>query len=198
MSRTRKWLRSTLEDSRATLDALLADERNLQAIEAFAVATCDTFEAGGRLLSCGNGGSMSEATHFAEEWTGRFRGNRRALPAIALSDPATISCIANDFGYEAIFSRQVEAHGREGDLLLAISTSGNSANVIAGVKTARRLGLRTVGLLGMSGGQVAGLVDHAVIVPRATTPDRIQEMHLQIIHAVIEAVERRLFPESYD
>lgn len=135
--------------------------------------------------------------HFAEEWSGRFRNDRRALSALALSDPAAISCIANDFGYDAIFSRQIEAHGREGDLLLAISTSGESANVIAAVESARRIGMRSVGLLGKGGGKVVGLVDHAIVVPRATTADRIQEVHIQVIHAVIEAVERRIFPENY-
>ncbi len=197
MSTTLDSLRNTFEESRATFDAFLADGRNLEAMAAFAEAAHTTLEAGGRLLSCGNGGSMSDAMHFAEEWSGRFRNNRRPLSAIALSDPAAISCIANDFGYEAIFSRQVEAHGREGDLLLAISTSGESANVLAAVKSARQLGMRTVGLLGKGGGKVAGEVDIAIVVPRATTADRIQELHIQVIHAVIEAVERRLFPENY-
>ncbi|MCP4903799.1 MAG: SIS domain-containing protein, partial [bacterium] len=118
--------------------------------------------------------------------------------ALAFSDPATLSCIANDFGYDQVFSRQVEAHGRTGDLLVALSTSGESENVVAATRTAREMGLRTVGLLGRGGGKLATEVDLPIIVPRAQTSDRIQEVHLQVLHAVIESIERRLFPENND
>ena len=154
-------------------------------------------DAGGKLLACGNGGSMCDAMHFAEEWTGRFRGNRDALPAIAFSDPSQLSCIANDFGYEEVFSRSVAAYGREGDLLLAISTSGNSPNVLRAVEVARERGIKTVGLLGKGGGRLLEQVDIPIVVPLATTSDRIQEVHIKVIHITIEAVERRLFPENY-
>jgi len=140
---------------------------------------------------------MSDAMHFAEEWTGRFRKDRRALPALSLCDPVTLSCIANDFGWEEVFARQVEAHGREGDLLLVISTSGDSENVVRAVHAARDRDMLTIGLLGKQGGKVGADVDIPIIVPDATTADRIQEIHIQLIHAVIEAVERELFPENY-
>ncbi|MCR9095264.1 MAG: SIS domain-containing protein [bacterium] len=194
---SRPIIEGALLDARSTLDALLADPRQLDAIGAFADAVVTTVRAQGRLLSCGNGGSMSDAVHFASEWTGRFRDDRRPVSAISLSDAATITCIANDYGFDQVFARQVEAHGREGDLLVAISTSGLSPNVVAAVQTARRRGLRTVGLLGRGGGKLASEVEIPIVVPRATTADRIQEVHIQIIHAVIEAVERQLFPEIY-
>ncbi len=190
-------LRASLDESAQTLDAFRADESNLRGMEAFSDAAHDVIAAGGRLLSCGNGGSMSDAMHFAEEWSGRFRNNRRALSALALSDPAAISCIANDFGYEEIFARQVQAQGRKGDLLVAISTSGESPNILRAVEEAKAIGMRSVGLLGKGGGRLLDKVDIAIVVPFAKTADRIQEVHIQIIHAVIEAAERRLHPENY-
>jgi D-sedoheptulose 7-phosphate isomerase len=140
---------------------------------------------------------MSDAMHFAEEWTGRFRKNRKALPAMAFCDPAAISSIANDFGYEEVFGRQVEAHGRAGDLLVAISTSGESPNVLRAVSAAKQRDMTTIGLLGKGGGKLASEVDIPIIVPLAMTSDRIQEVHIQILHAVIEAVERQIFPQNY-
>ena len=148
-------------------------------------------------MSCGNGGSMCDAMHFAEEWTGRFRKDRSALAAVAFSDPSHLTCIANDFGYDEVFAREVEAYGKEGDLLLAISTSGNSPNVLRAVEVARSKGVTTVGLLGKDGGKMRDLVDIPIIVPQATTSDRIQELHIKVIHITIEAVERRFFPENY-
>jgi len=186
-----------LSEARSTLDAFLGDPRNRDAVTAFAEAVVATASAGGKLLSCGNGGSASDAIHLASEWTGRFRDDRAPVAALALTDAATLTCIANDYGFDQVFARQVEAHGRPGDLLVAISTSGLSTNVIEAAQTARRLGLRTVGLLGRGGGKVASEVDVAIVVPRATTADRVQEIHIQIIHAVIEAAERQLFPGSY-
>lgn len=167
------------------------------AVSRLQTAAITTLERGAKLLTCGNGGSLAQAMHFAEEWTGRFRRDRRALPAMALSDPSVITCIANDFGYEAVFARQIEAHGRRGDLLLAISTSGRSPNLLRAASAARKLDMTTVALLGRGGGPLAGEVDIPIVVPQATTSDRIQEVHLVILHAVIEAVERRLFPEIY-
>ena len=190
-------LRGSLDESRRTLDAFLADARALEAVEAFAGRVLATVRGGGRLLVCGNGGSMSDAIHFASEWSGRFRGDRAPVSAIALSDPATLTCIANDYGFDQVFARQVEAHGRKGDLVVALSTSGDSPNVVAAAQTARRLGLGIVGLLGRGGGKLAAEVDVAIVVPSARTADRIQEVHIQILHAVTEAVERELFPENY-
>jgi D-sedoheptulose 7-phosphate isomerase len=140
---------------------------------------------------------MCDAMHFAEEWTGRFRRDRPALPALAFSDAAHMTCIANDFGYEQVFARMVDAYGQPGDTLLAISTSGNSPNVLAACRAAKAKGVTVVGLLGKGGGPMKALCDVAIVVPVATTSDRIQEIHIKVIHAVIEAVERRLFPANY-
>ena len=190
-------VRDAFAEAARTAQAFVADERCLAAVERFADAAAGTLDRGGRLLACGNGGSMCDAMHFAEEWTGRFRKDRRALPAIAFSDPSQLTCIANDFGFDEVFARSVEAIGKPGDLLLAISTSGNSPNVVRAAEVARSGGLTTVGLLGRGGGKLRELVDIAIVVPLATTSDRIQELHIQVIHIVIEAVERQLFPENY-
>jgi len=140
---------------------------------------------------------MCDAMHFAEEWTGRFRGNRRPLSAIAFSDASQLTCIANDFGYDEVFARQVEAHGKPGDLLVALSTSGNSPNILRACDVARERGVKTVGLLGKGGGKLKERVDIPIVVPLATTSDRIQEVHIKVLHIAIEAVERGLFPENY-
>ncbi|MBW2425638.1 MAG: SIS domain-containing protein [Deltaproteobacteria bacterium] len=193
----RSSINEALREAAAALDACARTETFVDAVAHFARLAGDVLAAGGRLMACGNGGSLSQATHFAQEWTGRFRHDRRALPALAFSDPTQLSCIANDYGFDEVFARQVEAQGRSGDLLLLLSTSGSSANVIRAARAARSLRVHTVGLLGRSGGKLAGEVDVPIVVPRATTSDRIQEIHLQVLHSVIEAVERRLFPESY-
>jgi D-sedoheptulose 7-phosphate isomerase len=135
--------------------------------------------------------------HFAEEWTGRFRKDRAALAAVAFSDASQLTCIANDFGFDEIFARQVEALGKPGDLLVLMSTSGNSPNCLRAIETARRKGVTTVGLLGKGGGKMLPLVDIPILVPLATTSDRIQEVHIKILHIAIEAVERELFPVNY-
>jgi D-sedoheptulose 7-phosphate isomerase len=166
-------------------------------VRAFSTAIAECFARGGRLMAAGNGGSMCDAMHFVEEWTGRFRGNRDALPALSMGDPSQLTCIANDFGFDEIFARQIEANGKAGDLFLAISTSGNSPNLLRAAEVARERGITVVGLLGKGGGKLKELVDVAVIVPVATTSDRIQELHIKVIHSVIEAVERQLFPENY-
>ncbi len=184
-------------EASATLDAFMADPTCLADVRAFADALEATYARGGRPLAAGNGGSMCDAMHFVEEWTGRFRADRAALGALSLGDPAQLTCIANDFGFDEVFARQVEANGREGDLLLVISTSGDSANLKRAAEVARERGLTVVGLLGKGGGQLAALCDVTIVVPRAETSDRIQELHIKVIHAVIEAVERRLFPVNY-
>ena len=190
-------IRKSFEESRATLDAFLADPRCLEGVRQFAALAGETLKRGGTLLACGNGGSMCDAMHFAEEWTGRFRQDRRALPAIAFSDPSQLTCIANDFGYDEVFARSVEAYGRSGDLLVAISTSGGSPNILKALARAREKGLKTVGLLGKGGGKARELCDVAIVVPLATTSDRIQEVHIQVLHITIETVERELFPAQY-
>lgn len=155
------------------------------------------------MLSCGNGGSMCDAMHFAEELSGRFRNDRRALSAITLSDPAHLTCVANDLGFEAVFSRGVEAHGRAGDILLAISTSGRSPNIVAAVQAAREIGMVSIALTGRVDSPLAALVDIDICAigdryssaPQPT--ERTQELHIKIIHLLIELVERELFPENY-
>ena len=191
-------IRAALEESSRVLAAFLGDERALEKVREFARAAARTLESGGLLMACGNGGSMCDAMHFAEEWTGRFRKDRSALPAMAFSDPSQLTCIANDFGYDEVFARSVDAFGKKGDLLVAISTSGESRNVLRAVEAAKSKGIVTVGLLGRGGGRLAGIVDIPVVVPLATGSDRIQEVHIKVLHAVIEAVEREMFPANYD
>jgi len=190
-------VRGAFEDARETLSAFLAEPGCLDGVQRFVDAAAHTLQGGGLLMACGNGGSMCDAMHFAEEWTGRFRKDRAALPAIAFSDPSQLSCIANDFGYDEVFARSVEAYGKTGDLLVAITTSGGSPNILRALETARSRGITTVGLLGKGGGKAKALCDVAIVVPLATTSDRIQEIHIKVLHVAIEAVERRLFPQNY-
>jgi len=165
-------------------------------VEQFAESVVACLKAGGRILSCGNGGSMCDAMHFAEELSGRYRKDRPALAAMAISDPSHLTCVANDFGFDQVFARGVEAWGRPGDVLVGFSTSGNSPNVIAAAVAARAKQMRVVGLLGRDGGKLRPLCDLAIVVP-AETSDRIQEVHIKIVHIVIELVERRLYPQNY-
>jgi len=190
-------VRAAFEEAQATLSAFLSDPACLAGVEQFVERAASTLKRGGLLMACGNGGSMCDAMHFAEEWTGRFRKNRAALPAIAFSDASQLTCIANDFGFDAIFSRSVEAYGKSGDLLVAISTSGSSPNILAAIEAAKKKGITTIGLLGKGGGKARGMVDVPIVVPRAETSDRIQEVHIKVLHIVIEAVERRMFPGNY-
>jgi D-sedoheptulose 7-phosphate isomerase len=150
----------------------------------------------GRIITCGNGGSMCDAMHFAEELSGRYRKDRPALAAMAISDPSHLTCVANDFGFDQVFARGVEAWGRAGDVLVGFSTSGNSPNVIAAAQKARAKQMKVVGLLGRDGGKLRPLCDLSIVVP-AQTSDRIQEIHIKIVHIVIELVERELFPQNY-
>ncbi|NOY05576.1 MAG: D-sedoheptulose 7-phosphate isomerase [Chlorobi bacterium] len=193
----RETIERSLNDAAEGLARLRGEPALLDAIQRFAGAVVKAFSSGGKVLACGNGGSMSDAMHFAEEFSGRYRKDRKPLPALALNDPAHITCTANDYGFEYVFSRQVEALGKQGDVLLAISTSGNSPNVINAVVEAKKHGMVSVGLLGKGGGRLAELVDLPVIVP-GETADRIQELHIKILHIVIEIVERNLVPENYE
>lgn len=183
---------AALDESARVLDALRRDDVQRAAIADFAQRAHATIAGGHRLFACGNGGSMCDAMHFAQEWTGRFRSDRVPLPALAFSDAGMLSGIANDYGYEEVFARAVEGHARPGDLLVLLSTSGDSQNLVRAAERARLLGVETVGLLGRGGGKLAGLVDAAIVVPEASTADRVQEVHIKILHAVIEAVENEL------
>jgi D-sedoheptulose 7-phosphate isomerase len=190
-------VRDSFDEASRVLAAFLADPACLDGVRKFVRAAATTLQNGGILLSCGNGGSMCDAMHFAEEWTGRFRKDRAALPAVAFSDPSQLTCIANDFGYDEVFARSVEAYGKQGDLLVVLSTSGDSPNILRAIETARKKGLTTVGLLGKGGGKARALVDVPIVVPLATTSDRIQEIHIKVLHIAIESVERELFPGNY-
>jgi D-sedoheptulose 7-phosphate isomerase len=147
-------------------------------------------------LSCGNGGSMCDSMHFVEELTGRYRKDRDPIAAMSMGDPSHITCVANDYGYEYIFSRHVDAWGRKGDVLVAISTSGNSQNVILATEAAKKKGMNVIGLLGKTGGKLKDMVDVPLIVDYPIT-DRIQEIHIKLIHIFIEGIERQIVPEHY-
>lgn len=169
--------------------------QNFEKIAQAATWIVESLRNDGKVLSCGNGGSMCDAMHFAEEMTGRFRKNRPALAAMAISDASHISCVANDYGYEYIFSRVVESVGRKGDVLLALSTSGNSQNIIKAVQAAREKGIKTIVLSGKDGGELAQLAHLEIRVAHMGYADRIQEIHIKIIHTLIQLVEQELYPE---
>ena len=183
-------IRQELEEAAVVLNRFLDDEANLESIDLAAQLLSESFKAGGKVLSCGNGGSHCDAMHFAEELTGRFRENRPGYAAIAISDPSHISCVSNDFGYEYVFSRYVEAVGREGDVLLGISTSGNSGNIIKAVEAARAKGMKVILLSGKDGGKMAGMADVEIRVPHFGYADRIQEIHIKAIHIMIQLIEK--------
>lgn len=176
-------------EARRVLDEFLCTRGNLDIIEQLAELLHRQLAGGHKVLACGNGGSACEAMHFAEELTGRFRGDRAPLAAMACGDPGHITCTANDFGYEHIFARWVQALGRPGDVLILLSTSGNSPNLLHAAHAARHRHMISVALLGRGGGRLRGVCDHELIVP-GHTPDRIQELHLLILHALVEGVER--------
>lgn len=164
----------------------------VQAIADAAKIIADSFSAGGKLLTCGNGGSLCDATHFAEEFTGRYRGSRRPMPAIALNDPAHITCVTNDYHFEDIYSRSVEALGRKDDVLACFSTSGTSADVLAAARVAREKGMKVIGFARSGGNPLSELSDVVIAVDHDKYSDRIQEMHIIAVHIIIEGVEKLL------
>jgi D-sedoheptulose 7-phosphate isomerase len=187
-------IRSELQQALQVLQRFLADNSQIQAIQAAAILLATTFKAGGKVLACGNGGSHCDAMHFAEELTGRYRNSRPPYPAIAIADPSHLTCVANDFGFDKVFSRYLEAFGQSGDVLLAISTSGHSRNVIAAVETARDQNMQVILLSGNQGRSLAGKADVAICVDHTGYADRIQEMHIKIIHLLIHLIEREMLP----
>ena len=189
-------LNESLALALSTLTQVIQSPDTLTTLEKAAIELAKTFQSGGQVIACGNGGSACDAIHFCEEFTGRYRKNRRPLPAISLTDPGYITCTANDFGYDQVFARGVEAYGKPGDMLIVISTSGNSQNIIQAVQKAKQLNIKTVALLGKDGGQLKDQCDLQWIIP-GTTADRIQEVHMTLLHILIEGVERILFPELY-
>lgn len=185
-------IRGELSEAADTLAQFLSDDANIKSIEQAAVLLADSFKAGGKVLSCGNGGSHCDAMHFAEELTGRYRENRPGYPAIAISDVSHLSCVSNDFGYDHVFSRFIEAVGKDGDVLLGISTSGNSANVIKAIAAAREKGMKVITLTGKDGGKMAGSADIEIRVPHFGYADRIQEIHIKVIHILILLIEKEM------
>ncbi|MBN3142545.1 D-sedoheptulose 7-phosphate isomerase [Pectobacterium brasiliense] len=185
-------IRSELKEAAETLNNFLSDDANIQSIQNAAVLLANAFKTGGKVISCGNGGSHCDAMHFAEELTGRYRENRPGYPAIAISDPSHLSCVSNDFGYDFVFSRYVESLGREGDVLLGISTSGNSGNIIKAIAAAKAKGMKVITLTGKDGGKMAGSADVEIRVPHFGYADRIQEIHIKAIHILIQLIEKEM------
>jgi D-sedoheptulose 7-phosphate isomerase len=185
-------IRNNLQEASSLLDEIQQNERILKSIEEASEELIRSLNNDNKIISCGNGGSMSDAMHFAEELTGRFRNDRKPIAAISISDPSHISCTANDYGYEHVFSRFVEAVGNNGDVLLAISTSGNSKNIIKAAEYCRGTGIKVVALTGNDGGQLANLCDIEIRVPFSGYADRIQEVHIKVIHSLIQIIEENL------
>src|SRR5688572_3707248 len=181
-----------LTEAQQVLTNFLANPANLEAIEEAAQLMADALKNGNKLLSCGNGGSMCDAMHFAEELSGRYRQDRKALAALSLSDSAHISCVANDYGYDFVFARGVEALGRPGDILLAISTSGNSVNILRAAEAAKKQGLKVVSLTGKDGGELAKHSDIEIRVSHFGFADRIQEIHIKVIHILMLLIEKHV------
>lgn len=179
-----------LKEAQTVLDNFLSDPEQIQKIENAAALMAESITQNGKIISCGNGGSHCDAMHFAEELTGRYRDNRRALPAIAISDVSHLSCVSNDFGYEYVFSRYIEGLGQPGDVLLGLSTSGNSANIIRAAEAARAKGMKIVILSGKDGGKLAGIADVEIRVPHFGYADRIQEIHIKVIHIFMLLIEK--------
>jgi D-sedoheptulose 7-phosphate isomerase len=183
---------ANLAEAKDVLEEFKSHPENIESISSVAGILLQSIKSGGKIISCGNGGSMTDAMHFAEELTGRFRNDRMALPAISISDPSHITCTANDMGFDVVFSRFIEAVGQEGDTLLALSTSGNSINIIKAVEAAREKKMMVVGLTGKSGGLLAGMLDAEVRVKGGKYADRIQEMHIKILHILVLLIEEGL------
>lgn len=186
----------SLQDAQKVLNSFIENKNNVALINSAISVMVESYKNDGRMFSCGNGGSMCDAMHFAEELTGRFRKERKPLPAMAINDPSHLTCVSNDYGYDVVFSRYIEAWGNKGDVLLAISTSGNSTNVLLAAEAAKKKGMKVIGLLGKDGGKLKDQVDIALIVDSPVS-DRIQEIHIKCIHIFIEGIERSLFPENY-
>ncbi|ENV4250020.1 D-sedoheptulose 7-phosphate isomerase [Vibrio parahaemolyticus] len=185
-------IRSELNEAAEVLNKFLSDDHNIAQIEAAAKMIAGSFKQDGKVLSCGNGGSHCDAMHFAEELTGRYRDNRPGYAGIAISDPSHLSCVSNDFGYDFVFSRYVEAVGRKGDVLFGLSTSGNSGNILKAIEAAKAKGMKTIALTGKDGGKMAGLADVEIRVPHFGYADRIQEVHIKIIHIIIQLIEKEM------
>lgn len=188
-------IKKDLNEAQTVLQEFIGNTKNLESIEKAGALMVRSLQAGNKIISCGNGGSLCDAMHFAEELTGRFRENRAALPAVAISDPAYITCTANDFGFSYVFSRYVEAWGEPGDVLLAITTSGNSDNVLNAVFAAKEKKMIVVALTGKTGGKISSLCDVEIRAPYTEYSDRAQEIHTKVIHTLVHSIEVALYSE---
>jgi D-sedoheptulose 7-phosphate isomerase len=177
------------EEAKDILQAFLNKDSNFIALEQAGLLMVQAIQEGKKIISCGNGGSLCDAMHFAEELSGRYRDNRKALPALSISDPSHLTCVGNDYGYDFVFSRYIEAIGNKGDVLLAISTSGNSKNVINAIDAAHSKGMKVIGLTGKDGGKMASLCDIEIRAPHSQYADRAQEIHIKCIHSLIDYIE---------
>ncbi|WP_348946559.1 SIS domain-containing protein [Chitinibacter sp. FCG-7] len=193
----KEFINASLLEAQTGLTQLINNPEALVNIESTAQILIESFTSGGRVFSCGNGGSMCDAMHFAEELTGRYRKDRRGLPANAISDAGHMSCVANDFGYDFIFSRYIESHARAGDVLIGISTSGNSENIVKAATVAREMGVKVIILTGRSPSKLEALADVYINTPAGQFADRVQELHIKVLHILIELIERHFFPENY-
>ena len=187
-----KLIKNNFIEAKQILDQFLTDENNLTKIVEAGDLMVESFLKSKKVISCGNGGSMCDAMHFAEELTGRFRENRQPLAAISISDPSHISCVGNDYGFDEIFSRYVSAVGNSGDVLLAISTSGNSKNVLRAVEVAKQKGMKVIALTGKDGGKLSEMCDVEIRAPHSQYSDRVQEIHIKVIHSLIHYIEEKL------
>ncbi len=185
-------VRDNFLEAKKVLDEFLFDSENLVKISDAGKLMVKCLNKGNKIISCGNGGSMCDAMHFAEELTGRFKDNRKPIAAISISDPSHISCVGNDYGYDEVFSRYVSAIGKKGDVLLAISTSGNSQNILNAINVAKKNGMIIIGLTGKDGGKMASLCDVEIRAPKSKYSDRAQEIHIKVIHSLIDFIEKNL------
>ena len=190
-------IKSALSDAQSALNALIENEAMLETIAQAAHAIAQSQRAGGAVYSCGNGGSLCDAMHFAEEMTGRYRKDRKPYRAAAISDVSHMACVGNDYGYEHVFARWLEAMGTERDVLIAITTSGTSKNILAAAKAAKARGMTVVAMTGRAGSPVTEWADIAVVTPAGRWADRVQELHIKVIHILIELVERELDAQNY-
>ena len=183
-------IKNELNEAYRLLKKFTDNKSNINAIESAAALMKDSIKNGGKIISCGNGGSMCDAMHFAEELTGKFREERKSLPAISISDPSHITCVGNDYGFQFVFSKYLEGIGKSGDVLLAISTSGNSENIINAANYAKKNNIKVVSLTGKDGGKLSDLSDIEIRVPHFGYSDRIQEIHIKVIHILILLIEK--------
>ena len=184
---------SAIKESRDGLDRILINEDLIGQIQQASNLIFQVIKNDSKIFSCGNGGSMCDATHFAEELSGRFRENRKGLPSIAISDPSFLTCVANDFGFEYVFSRYLEANARKGDLLLAISTSGKSKNVLNACQYCKKHDIKLITLTGKENSEISKYADIDISTPNGRYSDRVQEIHTLIIHIMVEIVESLIF-----